>query len=73
MDLDPGAAGGPPVFWGHGRKDPNIPHALALRGRKRLREAGTQLEARDYAIGHWIDPEELADAVRWMREHETAG
>jgi phospholipase/carboxylesterase len=53
-------------FWGHGRQDPNIPFALGVEGRERLRAAGANLEARDYDIGHWIDPVELADAVSWL-------
>ncbi len=53
------------IFWGHGTQDPAIPFALALRGREALRAAGADLEARDYPIGHWIDPRELEDAVRW--------
>lgn len=57
---------GGPVFWGHGTHDPAIPHALAVRGRDRLREAGAELEARDYRIGHWIAPDELEDAMVWL-------
>ncbi len=52
-------------FWGHGTRDPAIPHALAERGRARLREADADLVARDYPIGHWIAPEELAALVEW--------
>jgi phospholipase/carboxylesterase len=55
------------VFWGHGTQDPNIPFALAVEGRGRLEAAGAELEARDYPIGHWIAPEELRDAVDWVR------
>jgi phospholipase/carboxylesterase len=55
-------------FWGHGRSDPAIPFELAIEGRHLLTEAGADLEARDYAIGHWIDPVELSDAVQWL-EH----
>lgn len=57
-----------PVFWGHGLMDPAIPHALARRGRDRLGEAGVTLDARDYEIGHWIDPEEVADAVSFVQD-----
>lgn len=64
--LTPGSAGHTPVFWGHGTHDPAIPFGLAVRGRDRLRAAGATLEARDYAIGHWIDPQELHDAVDWL-------
>jgi phospholipase/carboxylesterase len=66
-----GAAGGSPrVFWGHGRKDPAIPLALAERGRKRLREAGTVIETHDYDIGHWIVPEEIEAASVFLEGGE---
>jgi phospholipase/carboxylesterase len=53
-------------FWGHGTGDPAIPFDLAIEGRRALAAVGASLEARDYDIGHWIDPEELADAVAWL-------
>lgn len=59
-------AAGTPVFWGHGTRDPNIPHGLAVKGRERLQGAGAPLIARDYDIGHWIDPMEIADAVAFV-------
>lgn len=52
-----------PIFWGHGIGDPAIPIGLAEKGRNRLRRAGAELEMRDYSIGHWIVPEEVAAAV----------
>ncbi len=55
-----------PIFWGHGTRDPNIPHALAQRGRERLEENGVPHQARDYDIGHWIDPSEISDAVSFV-------
>ncbi|MDH3271767.1 MAG: alpha/beta hydrolase-fold protein [Gemmatimonadota bacterium] len=55
--------GVPPVFWGHGQSDPNIPFALAIRGRDRLKGAGVPLVAMDYPIGHWMVPDEIHDAV----------
>jgi phospholipase/carboxylesterase len=54
------------IFWGHGTQDPAIPWEMAQRGRTALREVGADLEARDYRIGHWIDPAELADATAWL-------
>jgi phospholipase/carboxylesterase len=53
-------------FWGHGLQDNNIPFALAEKGRAALRAARADLEARDYGIGHWIDPDELRDASAWL-------
>jgi phospholipase/carboxylesterase len=58
---------GTSFFWGHGTEDQAIPYALAQRGRTALREAGAELEARDYPMGHSIAPDELRDAVSWMR------
>jgi phospholipase/carboxylesterase len=54
------------IFWGHGTDDANIPWGMAQRGREELRKVGADLEARDYPIGHWIDPHELADATDWI-------
>ena len=61
------AASATPVFWGHGRQDPAIPHQLAVRGRDRLKAAGVPMVAMDYPIGHWILPEEVHDAVAMIR------
>lgn len=60
-------ADGLPVFWGHGTQDPMMPFAgSAAPGRSALETAGAALTARDYPIGHWIDPRELADAAEWI-------
>lgn len=66
VQVTPGSASGLRIFWGHGLSDPAIPHAYAVEGRETLRGAGADLEARDYPIGHWIDPAELNDAVAWV-------
>jgi phospholipase/carboxylesterase len=65
VDVPEGAEAGTatPVFWGHGKRDPNIPFELALRGRATLTEAGVPLVAMDYPIGHWMLPDEIHDAV----------
>lgn len=55
------------IFWGHGFSDPSIPYAYAEAGQDALRAAGASLEARDYPIGHWIDPLELAHAVAFVQ------
>jgi phospholipase/carboxylesterase len=57
-----------PIFWGHGIGDPAIPIGLAERGRNRLRRAGAHLVTRDYRIGHWIVPEEVAAAVATVND-----
>lgn len=63
----------PPVFWGHGRTDPAIPFALAVRGRTRLEEHGVPLRTSDHDIGHWIDPDEVAAAVSFVQSFADAG
>ncbi|MEQ9400607.1 MAG: alpha/beta hydrolase-fold protein [Longimicrobiales bacterium] len=68
--LGPGAT---PAFWGHGLRDPAIPHGLAIRGRNRLDKAGAPVQNRDYEIGHWIDPAEVADAVAFVQSVEGTG
>jgi phospholipase/carboxylesterase len=67
VGATPETVAGTRVFWGHGVQDPAIPFALAREGRAKLEAAGADLVARDYPIGHWIDPREMADAVAWLR------
>ena len=69
VDVDESGAAPPttPIFWGHGTGDPNIPFALAERGRARLRRARANLVTRDYRMGHQIDASEVADAVEMVR------
>lgn len=62
----PATTSGSRFFWGHGTGDPAIPFELAVEGRALLNQAGADLEARDYPMGHGIDPRELADAVAWL-------
>lgn len=57
---------GLPIFWGHGTLDPMIPHALGVRGRAALIDAGARVEVGDYAIEHTISLEEVRDASAWM-------
>jgi phospholipase/carboxylesterase len=66
-----GSVAGTRFFWGHGTRDPSIPFELATEGREALLAAGADLEARDYPIGHGIAPEELRDAVAWIRHGTT--
>lgn len=57
-------------FWGHGLHDPAIPFALAVEGREVLKRAGAALTSHDYDIGHWIDEQELIDAIEWLKLFE---
>jgi phospholipase/carboxylesterase len=64
--VDLANAKGKSIFWGHGKQDYNIPFELAIEGRALLRDAGANVSEHDYAIGHWIDAQELNDAVAWL-------
>jgi phospholipase/carboxylesterase len=66
VPINAESASGTPFFWGHGTDDPAIPFWLARRGRQALLDAGAELEARDYPIGHSISPDELRDAMAWL-------
>ena len=67
VQVHPATASGVHVFWGHGFSDANIPFSFAESGRAVLEGAGAVLEARDYPIGHWIDPLEVAHAVAFVK------
>jgi phospholipase/carboxylesterase len=54
------------VFWAHGRIDPNIPFALGVSGRERLRAAGATVEAFDHPSGHTITAEEVTAFRSWI-------
>ncbi len=58
-----------PIFWGHGKQDTAIPFALGVQGRAQLKSAGYDVEAHDYDIGHWIDGDELVDAIAWLERN----
>ena len=68
VNADAASVHGTRFFWGHGTRDPNIPFELGERGRAALRQAGADLTTWDGRIGHWIDPEELSQALSWSRE-----
>ena len=68
MEVTAGTVAGTAFWWGHGTRDPAVVYdPLAVRGREALRQAGADLEARDYPMGHGIIPAELEDAVAWLR------
>jgi phospholipase/carboxylesterase len=67
VEVRPDTVADTAFWWGHGTYDPAVVFdPLAVRGRAALREAGANLETRDYPMGHGIVPEELDDAVGWL-------
>lgn len=73
VQVTPETVRGMRFFWGHGLYDQMISFASAREGRALLQNAGAQLQARDYRIGHWIAPEELQDMVEWWEASLHAG
>lgn len=67
LDAGPESLGETPLFWAHGTQDPAVPFSLALEGWSRFRQAGRNLEAREYPMGHWVSPEEMDDLNAWLR------
>lgn len=66
VSPSPASVAGTRFFWGHGTGDPAIPFDLAVEGRRLLVDAGADLTARDYPIGHGISPDEARDARAWL-------
>ncbi len=66
VPVSASALEGVPLFWGHGTRDPAIPHRLGVRGRETLLALGAHLTAHDYPMGHQISPQELTDLAAWL-------
>lgn len=66
-------AAGLPVFWGHGRRDPNIPYDLAVKGRNSLTQAGADLTTADHSGGHHLAPDEVRALSDWMVQTGAGG
>ncbi|MDE3003714.1 MAG: dienelactone hydrolase family protein [Gemmatimonadota bacterium] len=67
------AAAATPIFWGHGRQDGAIPFSMAMSGRQALSEAGVPFTTADFDIGHWIVPEEVAEALALVEQVRSDG
>ncbi|GAC1538263.1 MAG: phospholipase [Myxococcales bacterium] len=55
-----------PVFAAHGLYDPIIPVELGRMVRGALTEKGLAVEWHEYAMGHQVSEQELADAASWL-------
>ncbi|MGJ7611715.1 MULTISPECIES: alpha/beta hydrolase [unclassified Variovorax] len=55
-----------PVFLAHGRQDPVVPLAAALRSRDALAALGHTVEWHEYTIAHSVCMEEIADLNRFL-------
>ncbi|NVM88811.1 phospholipase/carboxylesterase [Variovorax sp. SG517] len=55
-----------PVFLAHGRQDPVVPYAAAVRTREALTALGYAVEWHEYPMAHSVCMEEIADLNRFL-------
>lgn len=55
-----------PIFMGHGLSDPMIPITRAITSRETLLNLDYQIEWHEYAMGHQVCPQEIADIAKWL-------
>jgi len=55
-----------PIFMGHGLSDPMIPITRAITSRETLINLNYQIEWHEYAMGHQVCPQEIADIAQWL-------
>ncbi|SEF24601.1 dienelactone hydrolase family protein [Variovorax sp. NFACC27] len=55
-----------PVFLAHGRQDPVVPYAAAVRTREALGTLGYAVEWHEYTMAHSVCMEEVADLNRFL-------
>ena len=55
-----------PIFMAHGRADPMIPIARAVTSREAMAALNYQIQWHEYAMGHQVCPEEIADIAAWL-------
>lgn len=57
-----------PVFMSVGKKDPLIPHEVALACAQTVRMAGADLEFHDYDTGHKLNKQGIQDLTDWWAD-----
>lgn len=72
-ELPPAAEDSPPIFWGHGTRDPILPLEFARIGATILEQKGYRLERRDYPMAHQVVAAELEDARTFLRQQVMGG
>ncbi|MCL4167371.1 UNVERIFIED_CONTAM: hypothetical protein GTU68_038684 [Idotea baltica] len=57
-----------PIFMAHGMSDAAIPIARAVSSRQALEQLNYQVQWHQYAMGHQVCPEEIADIAAWLNQ-----
>lgn len=55
-----------PIFMAHGLSDPMIPITRAITSRETLLSYNYAVEWHEYAMGHQVCPQEIADIAQWL-------
>ncbi len=55
-----------PIFMAHGLSDPMIPITRAITSRETLLGLNYQVEWHEYAMGHQVCPQQIADIALWL-------
>jgi len=55
-----------PIFMAHGISDPMIPITRAITSRETLLNLNYPIEWHEYAMGHQVCPQEIADIAQWL-------
>jgi len=59
---------GKPVFIAHGVDDETVPVAQARAARRALEQAGAAVSYHEYAVGHKLNAQGIADLKAWWRQ-----
>lgn len=57
-----------PIFMAHGLSDPMIPITRAITSREALLGLNYPVEWHEYAMGHQVCPQEIADIALWLNQ-----
>jgi phospholipase/carboxylesterase len=56
------------IFMAHGLSDPMIPITRAITSREALLNLSFPVQWQEYAMGHQVCPQEIADIATWLNE-----
>lgn len=57
-----------PMFMAHGLSDPMIPITRAITSREALLKLNYNVQWHEYAMGHQVCPQEIADIEAWLNQ-----
>ncbi len=72
-ELEMPASPSRPVLVQHGTSDPVLPLAMGRDLAKRLKEAGLEVELKEYPMAHSVSTESLTDGVEWLMSLDAEG